>query len=111
MLRAIRSVLRFRRIELDHSKRVLARVASVDDLRRIARRRLPRGVFDYVDGGAEDERAARRNVEAYHALELQPNVLCDVSEIDTRTTLLGRPIPAPMVLAAPSLALVLSTPH
>ena len=50
MLRTLRSVLRLRRIELDAVERRLASVASVEDLRRIARRRLPGGVFDYIDG-------------------------------------------------------------
>ncbi len=52
MLRTLRSVLRFRRVEIDPVARRLSRVASVADLRRIARRRLPGGVFDYIDGGA-----------------------------------------------------------
>jgi len=50
----LRSVLRFRRIELDANRRRLARAANVEDLRRIAKRRLPHGVFDYIDGAAED---------------------------------------------------------
>ncbi|HEX2564751.1 MAG TPA: alpha-hydroxy-acid oxidizing protein, partial [Acidimicrobiales bacterium] len=56
MIETLRSVLRFRRLELDPVARRLARAASVADLRAIARRRLPRGVFDYIDGAAEDER-------------------------------------------------------
>ena len=51
-LDSLRSVLRFRRFELDPVRRRLARAASVDDLREIARRRLPRGVFDFIDGAA-----------------------------------------------------------
>src|SRR3954465_4959184 len=62
---ALRSVLRFKRIERNPDRRRLAPVASVDDLRRIARRRLPRGVFGYVDGGAEDELTLARNVAGF----------------------------------------------
>jgi L-lactate dehydrogenase (cytochrome) len=73
--------------------------ANIADLRLIARRRLPRGVFDYVDGGAEDEITYRRNSSDYHNWEFVPSVLRDVTHIDTSTTLLGRPLPMPVVLA------------
>jgi L-lactate dehydrogenase (cytochrome) len=97
--RTLRSVLRFRRLELDPALRHLQRAAGIDDLRRLARRRLPRGVFDYIDGGADGELSLRRNVEAFGRLEFRPRVLRDVSEVDTSTTLLGRPLPLPLVLA------------
>ena len=95
----LRSVLRFRPIELDPDQRRLQTAASVADLRRMARRRLPRGVFDYIDGGAEDELSLRRNVEAFRQVEFSPRVLNDVGRVDTTTTLLGRPLPLPLVLA------------
>jgi L-lactate dehydrogenase (cytochrome) len=95
----LRSVLRFRRIELDPVKRRLARVASVSDLRAIARRRLPRGVFDYIDGGAEDERTLAANSDAYARIEFRPRVLRDVSNVDPSTTLFGRELAFPLVLA------------
>ena len=96
---ALRSVLRFKPIERDPDKRRLAHVASVDDLRRIAHRRLPRGVFGYVDGGAEDELTLRRNVDGFAALEFRPRVLRDVGKIDTSCSLFGRPLPLPLILA------------
>ena len=65
MLDSLRSVVQFRRFELDATKRRLATAANTDDLRRIAKRRLPGGVFDYIDGGAEDERTMRANREAF----------------------------------------------
>jgi L-lactate dehydrogenase (cytochrome) len=99
ILKSLRSVVRFRRVELDRTTRLLARSANVDDLRRAARRRLPGGVFDYIDGAADDERSLQRNGAGYAALEFEPNVLCDVSDIRTDSTLLGRPIAAPLVLA------------
>ncbi len=92
-------MLRFRRLSLDPVERRLARCANVDDLRRAARRRLPRGVFDYVDGAADDERTATRNVEAFARLEFRPRVLRDVSDVDPGATLLGRRLPLPLVLA------------
>jgi len=83
----IRSVVRFRPIELDATKRRLERAANVDDLRQIAKRRLPGGVFDYIDGGAEDESALRRNSSAFGDVEFRPRVLR------------GKPMPLPLVLA------------
>jgi L-lactate dehydrogenase (cytochrome) len=98
IVRTLRSVLRFR-VELDPVARRLARAASVADLRRIARRRLPRGVFDYIDGGAEDERTLRANVDAYARTGFRPRVLRDVGTVDPSTHLLGRDLPMPLVLA------------
>ncbi|HEX7094815.1 MAG TPA: alpha-hydroxy acid oxidase, partial [Acidimicrobiales bacterium] len=99
ILDTLRSVVRFRRFELDPVARHLARAANVDDLRAIAKRRLPRGVFDYIDGAAEDEITARRNVEAFREIELSPRVLRDVASVDPSTTVLGRPVPFPLVLS------------
>ncbi len=96
----LRSVLRFRRIELDATTRRLRGAASVADLRRITRRRLPRGVFDYIDGGAEDEISLRRNVEAFRRAEFNPRVLSGIEEVDLSTVLLGRELPLPFVLGA-----------
>lgn len=99
MLETLRSVMRFRRLRLDPVERRLGRCANVDDLRREARRRLPRGVFDYIDGGAESEHSLARNCEAFDRLEFRPRVLRDVGAADPSTSLLGRPLPLPLVLA------------
>ncbi len=99
MWQSLRSVLRFREFTWNATERRLARCANVDDLRRVAERRLPRGVFDYVDGAAEDERTQRRNCEAFHRLEFRPRVLRNVGDVDTGTTLLGRTLPLPLVMA------------
>ncbi len=99
ILDTLRSVLRFEPIELDPVERRLRRAACVADLRHIARRRLPGGVFDYIDGGAEDERSLAANVDAFAARTFVPRVLRDVGTIDTSTTLLGRTLPYPLVLA------------
>jgi L-lactate dehydrogenase (cytochrome) len=95
----LRSVLRFRPVELNPVERRLAKTANVSDLRSAARRRLPRGCFGYIDGGAEDELSLRRNVAAYRRAEFRPRVLRDVSGVDISTTLLGRPLPLPLVVA------------
>ena len=99
MIKTLRSVIRFGRVETDPVERRLARAASVDDLRRIARRRLPGGVFDYIDGGAEDERTLAANQAAFAATTFKPRVLRGIDKIDTGTTVLGRPVTYPLVLA------------
>lgn len=98
-LDSFRSVVRFKPIRMNGIDRRLSAAASVDDLRRLARSRLPKGVFHYIDGGAEDERTLGRNVSGFTRLEFRPRVLRDVSTIDTSTELLGRRLPLPMVLA------------
>ncbi|NQZ99996.1 MAG: alpha-hydroxy-acid oxidizing protein [Myxococcales bacterium] len=99
MIETLRSVLRFRPFELDPVERRLARAASIEDLRGIAKRRLPRGVFDYIDGGAEDELTLERNTAGFRALEFRPRVLRDVSDIDPSATVLGKKLPIPLILA------------
>jgi L-lactate dehydrogenase (cytochrome) len=99
MLQTLRSVLRFRRLERNGDTRRLATAADIGDLRRLAKRRLPAGVFDYIDGGAEDELTLDANTAAYRRIGFRPRVLRDVSDIDTSATLLGRPSPLPLVLA------------
>jgi L-lactate dehydrogenase (cytochrome) len=79
--------------------RRLQRAASVADLRRIAKRRLPHGVFDYIDGGAEDERTLHENSAAFGRITFRPRVLRDVSTVDTTTTILGGEVPFPLALS------------
>lgn len=99
MLATLRSVVQLRRFETDGVVRRLAKAANTDDLRQMAKRRLPGGVFDYIDGAAEDERTLDRNSSAFADLEFRPQVLRDVSSCDPATTLLGRPMPMPLLLA------------
>jgi L-lactate dehydrogenase (cytochrome) len=99
IIETLRSVLHFRAIELDPVLRRLARAVSVSDLRKIARQRLPRGVFDYIDGGSEDERTLAANSDAYARVTFRPRVLRDVGAVDPSTTLLGRSLPIPLALA------------
>jgi L-lactate dehydrogenase (cytochrome) len=91
--------MRFRRFETDRVVRRLESAASVADLRRMARRRLPRGVFDYIDGAAEDERTLVANADAYTRVTFRPRVLRGVAQADPSTTLLGQPLAYPLVLA------------
>ncbi len=72
---------------------------SIEGLRQAARARLPRGVFDFYDGGAEDELTLAGNREAFRRVRLLPRVLRDVSRPDPSTRLFGRPLAAPMAIA------------
>ncbi|MGB0501163.1 MAG: alpha-hydroxy-acid oxidizing protein, partial [Acidimicrobiales bacterium] len=97
MFETLRSAVRFRRFRFGRATRQLDRAANVMDLRAIAKRRLPGGVFDYIDGAAEDERSLARSMTAFADIEFVPRVLRDVSEIDTTTTLLGEPMAFPFI--------------
>lgn len=95
----LRSVVRFAPVQTDRIERRLARAASVADLRRLAKRRLPGGVFDYIDGAAEDERTLAANQAAFAAVSFRPRVLRGVQAVDTTASVLGRPLAYPLVLA------------
>jgi L-lactate dehydrogenase (cytochrome) len=75
------------------------RVLNVEDLRRAAKRRLPRVVFDYIDGGAEDESTLRANCRAFEAVTLRPRCAVATAVPDLRTTVLGAPVSMPLILA------------
>ena len=68
---------------------------NIDDLRRQAKKRLPRGIFEYVDRGAEDEVALRHNTEIYRSLKIKNRVLMNVSERTTETEIFGRKLSMP----------------
>jgi len=72
-----------------------ARAHSIADLRAAARRRLPRVVFEYLEGGAEDHLTARANRESFEALGFAPRTLVDVSQRTLKTAVLGLPFDAP----------------
>jgi 4-hydroxymandelate oxidase len=72
---------------------------NLHDLEELARLRLPRAVYDYYAGGAEDESTLRANRRAFEALSLRRRVLVDVSEVDTSLELLGERLPHPLLLA------------
>jgi len=75
------------------------RPIAYDRRREIARRRLPRELFDFIDGGSFDEQSLRLNREAVAEIRLRQRVLNDVGSIDTATTLFGERLALPMVLA------------
>ncbi|MEN9553211.1 MAG: hypothetical protein RLY24_806 [Actinomycetota bacterium] len=99
IFRTVRSVARFSPLTLSRRTRQLDRAANVHDLRVLARRRLPRGIFDYIDGGAEDEITMARNSAAFQNYSFSPRVLQDVSAVDTSTTFLGQHLPFPIIFS------------
>jgi (S)-mandelate dehydrogenase len=72
---------------------------SIEDLRLAAQRRLPRALYDFFDGGAEDEVTLRANRQAFQDLRFRPQVLRNVSVIDTQREVFGRSIAMPMATA------------
>jgi (S)-mandelate dehydrogenase len=78
--------------DLDHA-------VNIEDLRRLAQRRLPRAIFDFFDGGAEDEVTLRDNRAAFERVRLLPRVLVDVSKIETAADVLGKPSALPLAIA------------
>jgi len=74
-------------------------VANIEDLRRLARRRLPHALFDFVDGGAQDEVTLRANHSDFERFSLLPRVLTDVSVRDQSVTVLGQKWEQPLILA------------
>ncbi len=77
----------------------LQRANNVADLRLMARCKLPRPIFDYIDGGADDEVSLRRNAGAFERYELIPDVLNDVSAIRTETRIFGQSSRWPLMLS------------
>jgi (S)-mandelate dehydrogenase len=72
---------------------------NIEDLRLMAKRRLPRAIFDFFDGGAEDEATLRDNRAAFERLRLLPKVLVDVSSVSLKTELLGAASNLPLAIA------------
>jgi L-lactate dehydrogenase (cytochrome) len=75
------------------------RVVNIEDLRRLARKRLPRAVFDYVDGGAGDEVTLRENCRAFEEVVLRPRHAVALKKCDLRTHVLGHDVSFPAILA------------
>ncbi len=80
------------------------RAASAQDYRELARRRLPRFLFDYIDGGSYTETTLRRNVADLEKVELRQRVLRDISSLDLSTEIFGQQLSMPVALAPIGLA-------
>ena len=82
----------------------LDRCYNIADLRDVARRRLPKGVFEYIDKGTEDMVALANNRRAFEELKLLNRVLVDVSDVQFATEIFGKPAALPMVIAPTGIA-------
>src|SRR5690349_2274481 len=74
-------------------------VVNIADLRRIAKRRMPQVVFDYIDGGADSEITLRENCRAFETVLFRPRCAVATPSCDLRTTVLGIPLSMPILLA------------
>ena len=95
----MRQLIKMKPVERDATRRRLAACHDIADLRAAGRRRTPRPVFDYVDGGADEELSLRANTRAFRRWRFQPRTLVDVSEPDTSAAFLGSVAPLPLALA------------
>ena len=73
---------------------------NVEDFRKLAKKKLPSPIFNYIDGGADDEITLKRNTDSFNKCDLIPNVLTGVNEVDLSTTVLGQKINFPLFLSA-----------
>src|SRR3989475_2065141 len=77
----------------------LSRAINIEDLRQLARRRLPRAIFDFFDGGAEDEVTLRENRAAFERVRLLPRVLVNVAQVDTKIGIFDKQANVPLAVA------------
>ena len=76
----------------------LSHAVNIEDLRLLARRRLPRAIFDFFDGGAEDEVTLRGNRAAFERVRLLPKVLVDVAQVSLETAIFGKTSRMPLAI-------------
>jgi L-lactate dehydrogenase (cytochrome) len=79
-------------------------ILSIDDLRKLAKKRIPRAIFDYAAGGAYDERTLLRNTADLDAMTFRQRVMVDVSNVSLATTLVGSPVSMPLAIGPTGLA-------
>ncbi len=79
-------------------------ILSIDDLRKLARKRVPRAIFDYAAGGAYEERTLLRNSADLDAMTFRQRVMVDVSNVSLSTTLLGQPVSMPLAIGPTGIA-------
>jgi len=97
--RDLAPLIRFRKPRLDRVQRRLEDAQTIDDLRRLAKRRTPRAAFDYTDGAAEEEISLARARQAFRDIEFHPTILRDVSNVRTDWQVLGGPVALPFAIA------------
>jgi L-lactate dehydrogenase (cytochrome) len=94
----LRDLIQLKPATLNATQRRLSACHDIDDLRSAARRLIPRPVFDYVDGGADEELSMRSNIDAFRRWRFVPRLLADVSAVDISSSILGVPVRLPLAL-------------
>ena len=97
--RDLAPLMRFKRFEPNAKKRRLDNALTIYDLREIAKRRTPQAPFDYTDGAAEQELSLARSRRAFENIEFHPNILRDVSKVNTASQVLGAQTSFPLSIA------------
>lgn len=97
--RELAPLLRLKKPQLNPTKRRLDSALTIDDLRRIAKRRTPKAAFEYTDGAAEEELSLARARQALRDIEFHPRILRDVTKVDTGATVLGGRVVLPFGVA------------
>jgi L-lactate dehydrogenase (cytochrome) len=82
----------------------MSMILSIDDLRKLAKKRVPRAIFDYAAGGAYEERTLLRNTADLDAMTFRQRVMVDVSKVSLATTLVGSPVSMPLAIGPTGLA-------
>ncbi|PJE20563.1 MAG: alpha-hydroxy-acid oxidizing enzyme [Mycobacterium sp.] len=98
-VRDLAPLLQFKKPQLDRTKRRLDAALTIEDLRRIAKRRTPKAAFDYTDGAAEDELSIARARQAFRDIEFHPTILRDVTTVTPGWDVLARPVALPFAIA------------
>ncbi|MGQ7787257.1 alpha-hydroxy acid oxidase [Nesterenkonia sp. K-15-9-6] len=97
--RDLAPLMQFKKVDFNASRRRLNAALTIEDLRRIAKRRTPKAAFDYTDGAAEGELSMHRARQAFEDVQFNPSILRDVSAVDTSTTIFGGPSAQPFGIA------------
>lgn len=97
--RDLAPLLKFKKPELSPKARRLERALTIEDLRRVAKRRTPKAAFDYTDGAADGEVSLARARQAFADIEFHPAILRDVSSVDTSREVLGERVALPFGIA------------
>jgi L-lactate dehydrogenase (cytochrome) len=98
-IRDLVELIRFKSPEFDATRRRLSAALTIEDLRAIARRRTPKAAFDYTEGAAEAEISLARARQAFRDIEFHPEILRDVSHLNTGWDVLGWPVALPFGIA------------
>jgi L-lactate dehydrogenase (cytochrome) len=108
-LKEFAPLLKFKAPRFDRKRARLEAALTIWDLRDIAKRRTPKGPFDYTDGSAETESSLERARQAYRDIEFVPNILRDVSAVDITRSVLGETFAMPMGIAPTGFARMMQT--